>query len=228
MPLKEYRLYSPYSVKIYRQLLHQAKQIPNLGLAPFSAKVSRASSTANLYARHDIDTAACVHNMSLLMDVDLEFGLQAGLYFRVDDQEYSLSNFKKEAQAALKAGFEVGLHTLCYLEDNFMEAFRRETEKFIREAGFRPRSFNAHGLGGYRLDARLKFYDEIASRLSEFGYEFSDCCSQLRTYDYVIQDCYLDGEKKLRYLTEDFIHPERFLSQGVCFLILTHPCYWAS
>lgn len=200
--------------------------MPNLQLAPFSSTPVVAADQINLFVRHDIDTATCMHNMAILLDIDRKFNFQSGVYFRVDDEEYSLSDHKDEIQTILADGFEVGLHSVCYIEDNYMEAFRRETEKFTREAGFRPKSFTVHGLGQFRLDVRLKFYDEIADRLDEFGYEFSDCCSKLRSYDYVIEDCHWDETKKARYIKSDFFRLSTILDYGKHFLILTHPSYW--
>jgi hypothetical protein len=219
-------LYAPYPVNLYDQMLSQAKQIPGIQLVSFSETADPAPGTRQLFVRHDIDTAKCVQNLPRLLKIDREMGISAGIYFRVDDQEYLFSECRELIEDARQAGFHVGLHTTCYLNDDYMETFRGERAKFTREAGFAPASFNAHGLGEFRLDVRLKFYDEISRRLHEFGYEFSDCCTALRPYDYVAQDCYWDEEKQARYLRNDFFHPENFFRRGSRFLILAHPCYW--
>jgi hypothetical protein len=219
-------LYAPYPVNLYRQICSQAARIPEIQLVSFSETANPAPGTRQIFVRHDIDTAKCVTNLPLLLSIDREMSVSAGIYFRVDDQEYRFSECRELIEEARQAGFHVGLHTTCYLKDDYMDAFRGETEKFEREAGFSPASFNAHGLGAYRLEVRLNFYDEVALRMGEFGYEFSDCCPALRAYDYVAQDCYWDEERQARYLQNDFFHPKDYFSRGSRFLILTHPCYW--
>jgi ubiquinone/menaquinone biosynthesis C-methylase UbiE len=219
-------MYAPYSIQVYRQVLSQAAHIPNLQAVSFAETSVPSSLTQQLFVRHDVDTAECVRKLPLLMDVDREFGISAGIYFRVDDQEYLFSSCRDLILSAKKSGFHVGLHSTCYLHDDYMSAFQQETEKFAREVGFAPESFNVHGLGEYRLDVRLKFYAEVPSRFREFGYKFSDCCAALRAYDHVVQDCYWDEVSRRRYLQNDFLNPQNSLRQGTRFLILTHPVYW--
>jgi len=196
-----------------------------MACVPF-AETRNRSTLVNIYVRHDIDTAQCILRMESMLDIDRSFDVQAGVFFRADDQEYSLLEHREAIQTARRAGFEVGLHTVCYLQDDPLRELKRETEKFAGETGFRPRSFTVHGLGRERIEARLKFYEDIAARSGEFGYEFSDCHSKWRTYDYVIEDCHWDEARKARYIYDDFRQPPSFLDSNKNCLILTHPCYW--
>jgi hypothetical protein len=139
-----------------------------------------------------------------------------------------LRDWREAAQTARQQGFEVGLHTVCYVHDDYLRAFRQETEKFSDETGFAPRTFTVHGLGQHRLETRLRFYEEIAARLADFGYSFSDCHHTLRTYDYVIEDCHWDGARQARFIYEDFATPPDWFWKGRHYLLLTHPCYWTA
>ena len=177
----------------------------------------------NIFVRHDVDTAACIRKVNHLLAIDREFQVPAGLYFRIDDAEYRLSDYKDWLNAWREEGFEIGLHTVCYLDDYPLEAFQRETAKFERDIGFHPRSFSVHGLGTFRADVRRRFYREISKHLHELGYVFGDI-PQLRAYDYVFQDCHLDEKNKI-FICEDVQGPFPF-QKGKQYLILAHPCYW--
>jgi hypothetical protein len=142
----------------------------------------------------------------------------------VDDEEYLLREYRELIRFYKDSGFEIGLHTCCYTKDDILTEFKRETDKFTEETGFPPKSFSVHGLGDYRQEARMKFYQEIPNRLEEFGYNFGDT-PQLRSYDYVIQDCHFDQNRNF-FIYDDFFRPPLFFHKGATFLILTHPCYW--
>ena len=217
---------APYPTALYATFLSQCQGSKRIQIHPFTEQNITDGSRVHLFVRHDIDTKTCIQKIHLLLDIDQDLGIQAGVYFRVDDREYRLSDYRNVIQALRPRGLEIGLHTLCYLEDDYLSAFRRETGKFFDELGFKPRSFTVHGLGPQRLEVRLRFYEEVAPRLGEFGYEFCDCHSLWRKYHYVIEDCHRDEGKEALYIYDDFSEPPSFLGLGDNFLILTHPCYW--
>ena len=121
-----------------------------------------------------------------------------------------------------ETGVEFGLHTSCYVEDDYLGTFRTESERFAKTFGFAPRSFTVHGLGDCRYETRLRFGEEIIPRLEEFGYVFTDCNQTLRTYDYVISDCHLEATSGRRYIYNDFLRLPRFFAPGFNYLVLTH------
>jgi hypothetical protein len=178
-----------------------------------------------VYVRHDIDTAQCIERLPLLLDIDEQNGILPGIFFLVNDQAYTLAACRGLLTSLRERGYVIGLHTVCYLHDDYMGAFQREIDKFTAEAGFYPHTFNAHGLGKQRWDTRLKFYQEISEQYKKYGFSYSDCCPELRPYKYVIEDCHWDEQVSMRYIKDDFVRPERYLSVGQC-LILAHPCYW--
>lgn len=215
---------APYPLSIYRNLLLQAQQKSDISVQPFLRQ--KALNKANLFVRHDVDTASCVKNLPHLTQINRELGIQAGIYFRVDDQEYSLAKHKRVVASLRDAGFEVGLHTVCYLRDDYLKALELETEKFLHEAGFQPLSFTVHGLGSYRAEVRQRFYLEVGTKLADLGYQFTDCGRHLRTYEYVIEDCHRDERGGQRFIYSDFLRIPHWFRAGGEYLVLTHPCYW--
>lgn len=214
---------APYNSGVYHELLWKISKLSNMKFIPFLEN-GYGSEAVNVFVRHDIDTSRCIEKMALLLDIDKSVETPAAIYFRADNKEYSLKNYKDAINRYRDAGFEIGLHTVCYTKDNYLEEFAVETEKFSNDVGFRPKSFSVHGLGTFRQDIRIQFYEYISSHLNEFGYEFGDI-PQLRAYDYVIQDCHMDARNN-RFIYDDFMNPPSFLKKGKNCLILTHPCYW--
>jgi len=218
--------YAPYPLSIYQRFLEQAQERENLVVQRYLERPAKGTRSSNLFVRHDVDTAACIENIEALTAINQTLGIQSGIYFRVDDDEYSLTQHRSTAQALREAGFEVGLHTVCYTEDDYFTELERETKKFAQEVGFQPQSFTVHGLGAYRADVRQRFYQQISNRLEEFGYLFSDCCRDLRRYDYVVEDCHFDSQMEQRFIYDDFISLPKWFRADHDYLVLTHPCYW--
>jgi hypothetical protein len=216
--------YIPYPLDIYDQLLRRLKTTDGNEILPFLSYRSSRGEVNNFFVRHDIDTKDCIKNLPSTLAIDENLNVQSGVYLRADDEEYCLSEYRTMIQRNRSLGFEIGLHSLCYLKDDYLGEFRKETEKFREEMGFQPRSFTVHGLGTFRLDVRNKFYREIAVSFRKFGYETGDI-PQLRAYEYVVQDCHLDSENR-RFLYDDVLNWPPLLLRGSHYLILTHPCYW--
>jgi len=218
--------FAPYEPNSYRELLLRLKKNRNIVILPFTHKESY-DNRINFFIRHDIDTKECITSMDVLIDIDYSLAIPSGIYFRVDDEEYRLRDFRDQIRLYKRNGFEIGLHSLCYTKDDYMNEFDRETVRFSNELGFRPRSFTLHGLGDYRSCVRLDFTRIISSKLDEFGYEFTDCDGNSRNYAHVIHDCHLDSINQRRFMREDFELNFPF-RRGCCYLVLTHPCYWAA
>ncbi len=214
-----------YPIAIYKQLLDAVRKMDSCAFEDFSSsKIIEDKIT--VFFRHDIDTINCLKNMPLLLDIDIQEKVASPCFLRVDEEEYSLYDANKLVQKYVERGVEFGLHTVCYIDDNYLKAFEDETNKFINAFGFQPKTFTVHGLGQYRSDVRAQFYSDISTRLNEFGYEFSDCCANLRTYHYVIEDCHWNAKNQCRFIYDDFKKLPRNIKRGMNVLILTHPCYW--
>ncbi len=197
-------LFAPYPTALYAALLSQCQRSNRIQVHPFTKQNIEDGSRTHVFVRHDIDTSACIQKMHLLLDIDHDLGVPGGVYFRVDDREYRLSDYRNIIQTLRSRRLEIGLHTLCYLEDDYFSALRRETRKFYDDLGFKPRSFTVHGLGPQRLEMRLRFYEEVAPRLGEFGYEFCDCHALWRSYNYIIEDCHREEGKEGLCIYNDF------------------------
>lgn len=217
--------YAPFRGAIYQSLIDKLKSHHTVNITAFNSHSNLDNRQANVYFRHDIDTLNCVKNLPSLVEIDEKNGIVPGIFFLVSNETYLLSSCKEIANYLHQQGFPVGLHTVCYLNDDYLDQFQREIDIFTDTFGFRPDTFNAHGLGTVRLETRLKFYDEIAVRYQEFGFQYSDCCPKLREYRHVFEDCHWDKEKSSRYLKKDFFDPLSSLEAGNV-LVLTHPCYW--
>jgi hypothetical protein len=218
-------MYAPYPAGVYRGFLERMLKHRRVHVLPFASAVE-AGERAALFVRHDIDTAACVRSMNVLLGIDAALGITPGIYFRADRAEYELAACREQARRYRAAGFEVGLHTSCYVDDDFLQTFRAETRAFVDVFGFAPTSFTVHGLGQQRFDTRLKFYGEICGRLTEFGYRFSDCCEQQRSYDYVFHDSHFDKIRGERFIYDDLNGRNFPFVPGKSYVLLTHPCYW--
>jgi hypothetical protein len=83
-----------------------------------------------------------------------------------------------------------------------------------------------HGLGARRLDVRRRFLREVAGRLEELGFRFTDSAAGPLRYGYVIEDCHWDPGRAVRFVYDDFREPPRFVQRNRSHLVLTHPGYW--
>jgi len=218
--------YAPYNRDIYEDIIVKLKSGGNVKIKPFNNFHQPETDVTSLYFRHDIDTLDCLNNLSSLVEIDRLHGIVPGIFFIVNNEPYSLASCRDLATYIRDLGYPVGLHSVCYLNDDYIGAFQQEISIFTSTFGFKPDTFNTHGLGSLRLDTRLKFYDEISRRYQEFGFQYSDCCAKLREYRYIFEDCHWDKDKSNRYLKNDFFDPLSSLENGNA-LVLTHPCYWS-
>lgn len=216
---------APYSLDLYRNILTSSKQSGFF----FEGFANRETIRDRvMYIRHDIDMPSCVENAASLFDIDIEFGILPGVYIRVDGRDYDPATAREFVHHYHRKGFEFGLHTCCYIEDDPFSALLSENEKFSDLYGFRPKSYNFHGLGSYRLKQRTALGMKLEENLSTGGYVFTDNTYQSRAYDYVIQDCHYSKKDKKRYFKNDV--EEQFLLSKLFkrSLFLSHPCYWRS
>jgi len=140
----------------------------------------------------------------------------------MDEIDYK-SEVSHEYLSPYLENLSIGLHSSCYINDNPMEALKKEIEKFTNIYNFKPKFLTLHGLGTFKFDERMKFIKNIAECYADYDILFADFITSMRSYDYVIQDCHLNDGK--RYLKNDIIKlPPMFA--GSCYLFLAHPCYW--
>ena len=181
----------------------------------------------HIILRHDIDTSDCLKKMFFLLEEDLKWGLRPSVYLRVDGEEYCLKDWKGLIEEYHLKGVSFGLHSLCYVNQDYLEVFRNETKKFILETEIVPKSFTLHGLGEYGMENRRQFIEKVKTIALENGYQVTDCSQDFISYDYVIHDSHWDNANQKRFILEDFVRLPKF-SKGRCYLVLTHPCYWSN
>lgn len=191
--------------------------------------------------RHDIDLPRCPPMLPRFAEIERRHGVRSGVFLLAGPHApYELADLRGLAADLRADGFQVGLHTLCYVADDPWAEFEAERERFRQALGFEPQSFNAHGLGRVKLRERRRFYAQVdRRRLSALGFGYSDLAPHLRRYDHVVEDCHRrtsgEGARDVagpggtddgaRCIMSDF--------RGVPdlpdarYLVLTHPGYWA-
>lgn len=216
---------TPYPLSLYSAFLNQISNHPSCSWFPFATKEPLAENRARFFVRHDIDEPLCPKRLDSVLHIDESFNIKSGIYFRVDGQSYDPSQQRDLAYRWKNKGFEIGLHSSCYLADDFVAELKKEIQIFKDALGFQPESLTVHGLGDYRLQQRRVFEKSMVMELQRFGFHFSDCHPRLFAYDHVIEDCHQD-EDGGRILLSDFKTIPPFILPGSNYLILTHPCYW--
>jgi ubiquinone/menaquinone biosynthesis C-methylase UbiE len=214
---------APYGLEIYSRLLQSIKDDSGCSIKTMIHDHPE-DNKINIFLRHDVDFERDVLNLKLLTDIEKKLGVRSSVYIRCDFLDYEPEKLKPVVTELRNEGVEVGLHTSCYFEDDYLEAFRRETSAFVRIFGFQPASFTVHGMGQFRMDTRRKFLKQIKTRMEEYNYRFYD--SFHLSYDYVIEDCHGGPEVHQRYILKDFKEGPGSYLKGKSYLILTHPGYW--
>lgn len=226
MNQKENRIYAPFDISIYDNLLLKIKSSYVVLDYPTNFEYIE---NINFLLRHDIDTHECIESFEYLLEIDKKHNIKSGVYFRVDNKEYKLSDYKDKILKYKEANFEIGLHTVCYVEDDYKKRFFEELNEFEKALGFKASSFTVHGLGEYKLDNRNLFYDDVAKvGLDKYHMNFSDCCRKYMVYDKYIIDCNFDEQLQQRYINDDWFELEKSLNKEHTILIMTHPCYWTN
>lgn len=224
---------APYNLDVYEQLLELICGSHEDQLCDFD-NVSVGEGKRKWYVRHDLDESDCLSRAAELIRLDLKYGVRPGVFFRVQSDAYSLDNARTLMAEFLDKDLVLGLHSECYLSDDWYSRLREEVEIYQRTLNITPFAVNAHGYGEYRLNIRQKFYRGITPELlNQLGIKLNDCGTGNRCYQYIIEDCHRPfvnpPHNKInlynRCILTDFkkLPPLGFVSQG---LILTHPCYW--
>ncbi len=217
--------YAPYGLAIYRELLRQLRHRDDVHLAPFDAPALDAD-RVNFFLRHDVDTAQCVANLEMIIAENNAESVPAAVYLRCDGDEYHPAAAAAAVARCRSLGFEVGLHSSAYVQDDSKAALQREFESFDAAFGFMPRSVTIHGLGDFRLAERQALVTHLRHSLGTYGLNFTDAHESLRAYDHVIADCHPEPISSRRFIYGDMLRLPPLMRRGRAYLVLTHPCYW--
>lgn len=223
--IREFGLYryAPYSPEIFRSVLTLAAVNENVSIKLLSREASDPG-RLTVYLRHDIDTENDVKNLDLLISIQRSMDIRSAIYVRMDRQEYDPAQLRDYLRELRDIGFEVGLHTSCYLDDDYMDVFKAETNTFHRLLGFAPTSFTLHGVGQVRWAVRMAFLESVKPGMKSLGYSFCDTFDI--KYNRVIQDCHGGTETERRFIMGDFRELPEPVYGNEKYLILTHPGYW--
>lgn len=212
---------APYKVELYKKILNQITIEESFRIQNFDGSCSQRK--ANFIFRHDLDKQQCLENFHILADIHVQLNVPLSVFVRTDNLDYPFKNSFRFLKPYLNK-FQIGLHSSCYIYENPLKRLEEEASLFNEVYGFYPQFLTLHGLGQYKYAERLNLIKDLSSKYKDFGFVFTDCIPDLRTYDYVIQDCHLDNNGH-RYIKKDFVNlPPRI--NGSCYLILAHPCYW--
>lgn len=214
---------SPFKLDLYRTLLET--------LLKATAKSDYSDRTApptglRWYARHDIDTESCVRNFSTMVDLELQLGLKVDTFIRVDALDYDPSSMISIVNCYMQKGVEFGLHTSCYLHQDYKAALFHELNTFKSHFGFAPKGVTFHGLGDLCRDRRDQAVHFLAISYKDLGFDYADVPGAQLHWHYVLQDCNLTGDGGRRQLDLAWLEAEFFSGKPLDVLILTHPCYW--
>ncbi|MBL0941520.1 MAG: hypothetical protein IBJ00_02145 [Alphaproteobacteria bacterium] len=213
-------VYAPYELKLYEEYLSRLKHDTRINFISFNDCIDNTK--INFVFRHDLDTLDCLKNSGKLIDLHIKHMIPLTIFVRMDDIDYSSKASYKYLSKYVES-WPIGLHSSCYIDNNPIDAFKIEIEKFEAIYKFIPKFLTLHGLGSYKYDARMEFIKFISEFYQRYNLEFADFISKMRTYNYVVQDCHLMEGK--RYLKHDILElPPKHA--GSCYLFLAHPCYW--
>jgi hypothetical protein len=223
----------PFEFSVYRNLLTLIKNSEGNKFIDFDSEVLFPDQRG-WYVRHDIDMPNCLNQLDKFLDLELTLGIKPACFIRIDSPAYASIDVLPLIKEFSKQGVVFGLHSECYIHDNWKDYFESEIKKFRTYYGFRPQAFNVHGFGHYKLRERECFYKYMThQKINDYGFSFCDLHNGLREYKYCIQDSNAlfpansleDYRPERRFLYNDFstIPPIHKGSRG---LVLTHPGYW--
>ena len=214
---------APYSVDFYRKSLTKLNSCDDIIVGTLGESVGETLPYVVL--RHDIDLPECVSNLYRLTDVEEELGLRSSIVVRVDGLDYDPVTCKELISDHVDRGFEIGLHSTAYFDDDPLSALGRELDEFKKIFGICPKVYNFHGGFDEHLVKRIKLgrqFDQVKRKWPFL--KISDSNSGF--YDYRISDCKTRNGQ--RVILQDSINPplSLILKSHKLVLFLTHPCYW--
>jgi len=219
-------LEAPYGSDVYRRRLISTGRRLGVHFASFDAPAALPRFRGRVFVRHDIDFQGCVENAPILLDIDVSLQIPSSSFIRVDGIDYRPETCVDIVRDYKREGLQFGLHSSCYVANDYMTCLQNEIETFADVFRFRPKWITVHGMGSVRLQERRQFVQELGEALPIFGITVTDCVTSCRRYSREIQDCHvLNG---LRYMKRDF-DPDYFrFRRGDDTLVLTHPSYWVA
>lgn len=214
----------PHPLKLYRQLL---KDLQNNQQCIFRSmidhvrKVPADPQRVNVVLRHDLDAGDPGVALALCR-VESELGLRSSVHILVDGTSYDPARLAPLARTLHSEGFDVGLHTQAWKQEDYEVVFRHELRRFEELFKFPPQTFSQHGAWP-RTDLEMAWRHQFTHRTPELIKE-TPIIGYNNTFDWVSEDSNIAG-KPVPVLEKFFQLSERCYLGGTA-LILTHDNHW--
>jgi hypothetical protein len=219
---------APYSKYLYQALLVYMQQSGNITFCK-AVELHRNNginkSSVNVVLRHDLDSDPL--NVQTLTNIEEGLGISSSIYVRVDDETYHIESCRDMLIELHDKGFEIGIHTIAYREENWKVALLADIDKFSELLGFTPCSVNTHGYSSDELiwKRRSTFLNSMC--------EDKDISSQIVLTDHNCTDVYNYGygdanfarNRSVVYLKNDILRAPQ-LQPGSNAYFMTHSDYW--
>jgi hypothetical protein len=219
---------APYSQYLYQALLVYMQQSGKVHFCK-ALDVHRnngiSKSSVNVVLRHDLDSDPL--NVKILTNIEEGLGISSSIYVRVDDETYHIESCRDILIELQDKGFEIGIHTVAYREENWKIALLADIDKFRRVLGFTPYSVNTHGYSSDELILKRRsiFLNSMC--------EDKDISSQLvltdhngtGVYNYGYGDANFARNRSVIYLKNDILRTPQ-LQPGSNAYFMTHSDYW--
>lgn len=218
--------FAPYSLKIYNDFLNMHLSRKNINFAILGFDDAYTHKAINIYLRHDIDHMRDLKMLPAILDIEIDCKVRSISYIKCDDENYLLTDAQSIVRKYLEKGHLFGLHSTCYMYDDFIGKFEDEIFRFKEVFLFNPLFFNMHGNGDTRYAIKCEFREFIRSRVKQYGFLLSDDFPEFFKNRLTIHDCSGGPDFNKRFLKEDFFNLPSFLKTGDRINIVTHPGYW--
>ncbi|MEM7129629.1 MAG: hypothetical protein AAF702_25070 [Chloroflexota bacterium] len=216
--------YPLHALSYYKQLLQKLQNDSGTVFRSLPAHVQGKQpdpQRVNIVLRHDVD-AGEPQVVEAFCQIEKSLGLRSSVHILVDKKLYDPTRLIPLAGKLHAEGFDVGLHTQAWMQEDYRSAFHNELEQFEALFGFPARTFTQHGAWP-RTDEdmarRRKFIQKIPQMIAEtslLGYN--------NRFEWVSEDSNVKGSPAA--ITEHFFQPNELCYIGGVALILTHDNHW--
>lgn len=215
--------YPPHSLHLYEQLLHSLSDDPRIAfmsLPEYVTGVPRNPQKITLMLRHDVD--AIPDAARDLCAIERSLDMRSSVHILVDGALYDPAPLTDLASELHADGFDVGLHTQCWMHEDYASIFYAELERFRDLFGFEPRTFTQHGAWP-RTERDMQRRREFEIRTPDL-IKGTSIVGYNNYFDWVSEDSCINAQPAPIHLSF-FDLAERCYLGGTA-LILTHDNHW--
>ncbi|MDR1916262.1 MAG: hypothetical protein LBQ58_06800 [Synergistaceae bacterium] len=136
----------PFPILIYKNLLEYLSVhddfICMTVLDYVSNKIDKER--INVVLRHDLDSG-CSEVLKLLCNTEKKLNIRSSVHVLMDKSCYDATAMKPLLLDLYRDGFDIGLHTVAWMYENYADMFMRESAMFAEILGFSPKTLSIHG-----------------------------------------------------------------------------------